>query len=149
MATFFVNGVLPVEVLAGGAYQFLQVVAGTAFIVEGESADPKVGIQMSGETKLFNKLVGPITALNANPSGYCVIRTTDPTQIETADGATAGTPGVWTLTPKLAPLRFPELAAIPVIATPLTTWTAGQFMVMGDGTSAYWDGTAWQQGIAS
>jgi hypothetical protein len=33
-------------------------------------------------------------------------------------------------------------------ATPATAWASGKYVVLGDGTNAYWDGTAWVAGIA-
>jgi len=33
-------------------------------------------------------------------------------------------------------------------ASPTTTWTAGQYVVLGDSTQAHWNGTAWQVGQA-
>src|SRR4030095_12200100 len=49
---------------------------------------------------------------------------------ETATGATAGNPGTWTPTGAIAP---PNLAGMgPVVASPLTAWTANEHMVLGD-----------------
>lgn len=67
-----------------------------------------------------------------------------------ATGATSGSPGTWTPA-QSAPLgSFAALtaAAPPVVASPTTAWTTGQFVQLGDGTDAYWDGTAWQIGVA-
>jgi hypothetical protein len=42
----------------------------------------------------------------------------------------------------------PSLPMTGVTASPATTWTAGQHVVLGDGTRAYWNGTAWTAGVA-
>ncbi len=144
MATFRVNGVLPVEVVAAAASEFLQVVSGKALLVEG--ADPTIGFLSQGETHFFDALTGPITALNASPSGYCTIRTSAGTQIAVADGADVGTPGAWTTAPEQAPLTFGDVTG--VTASPTTIWQTGEFMVLGNGEPVYWDGTAWAEGIA-
>jgi hypothetical protein len=68
-------------------------------------------------------------------------------------GVTAGMPGMFV--PKNADLPA-DLAALTAdaavgatgTAKPSTAWTAGQYIVLGDGSSAYWDGTAWASGSA-
>jgi hypothetical protein len=64
-----------------------------------------------------------------------------------ATGATAGAPGTW----------IPANADVPdsltatkagVTAIPATAWTTGQYMLLGDGTYAHWDGTTWAAGKA-
>ena len=84
MATFFVNGQDPVEVVPAAGIMFLQVVSGKAFLVEG--ADPTIGFLSQGETHYFNALTAAVTAINASPSGYSTIRTSDATQVATATG---------------------------------------------------------------
>jgi hypothetical protein len=39
-------------------------------------------------------------------------------------------------------------AATGFTATPATAWTAGQYVTLGDGSQAHWDGTAWVAGPA-
>lgn len=62
-----------------------------------------------------------------------------------ATGAGPGT-GNGTFTPANAtpPANLAALAT--VTASPATNWTAGQFIQLGDGTRAYWNGTAWVVG---
>lgn len=64
-----------------------------------------------------------------------------------ATGAGPGT-GNGTFTPAGAtPPR--NLAALSgVTASPATAWTTGQRIVLADGTTAYWNGTAWVAGVA-
>lgn len=52
-----------------------------------------------------------------------------------ATAATAGTPGSFT---GRAPLNLAALRNLDVLPSPVTTWTTGQRVVLGDGTSAYW-----------
>lgn len=65
-----------------------------------------------------------------------------------ATGATSGTPGTWTPAPPASsvPLNLGMMA--PVIASPLTAWAPGEYMLMGDNTRCYWNATAWVQGVA-
>jgi hypothetical protein len=62
-----------------------------------------------------------------------------------ATGAGPGT-GNGTFTPANAtpPANFAALST--VTASPATNWTAGQFIQLGDGSKAYWNGTAWVVG---
>ena len=66
----------------------------------------------------------------------------------TPTGATAGTPGSFT----------PDGSAIPADLTALqslgslgqtTAWTTGEYVNLGDGSKAYWNGTAWASGTAA
>jgi hypothetical protein len=61
-------------------------------------------------------------------------------------GATAGEPGVFTPAGALTPQHFADLSGI--TASPATAWTAGEFVLLGDGSHAYWNSTAWTVGIA-
>jgi hypothetical protein len=63
-----------------------------------------------------------------------------------ATGATAGTPGTWTPAGSVAPPNLAGMGA--VTATPLTAWTTGQYMVLGDVSNCYWNATAWVVGAA-
>lgn len=66
----------------------------------------------------------------------------------TATGATAGSPGSFTPAATTAPFNLEELRA-EVVADPLTAWTTGQHVVLGDGSHAYWDGDSWEAGDAA
>jgi hypothetical protein len=63
-----------------------------------------------------------------------------------ATGATAGAPGTWT--PPLAepPDVFTSMDTI--TASPATAWTTGQYVTLGDGSEANWQGAAWASGRA-
>jgi len=63
-----------------------------------------------------------------------------------ATGATAGTPGTYTPDGSYGPADL--ASATSVTASPTTAWTAGQYIVLEDGSDAYWDGTAWVAGKA-
>ncbi|QAX95467.1 major tail protein [Streptomyces phage BartholomewSD] len=64
-----------------------------------------------------------------------------------ATGATAGTPGSFTPAGSTAPYDLVDLDL--VTADPATAWTTGQYVVLGDGSNAYWNGTDWVTGIAA
>jgi hypothetical protein len=63
-----------------------------------------------------------------------------------ATGADAGIPGTYTPTDSYAPEHIDGLST--VTANPLTAWTTGQYIVLGDGTHAYWDSSDWVAGEA-
>jgi len=64
--------------------------------------------------------------------------------LETATGVDSA--GVWTPEGSEAPLTLADMTG--VVASPTTAWVDGQHVVLGDGSSAYWDGTAWVAGVA-
>lgn len=70
-----------------------------------------------------------------------------PAAVIAATGATAGTPGAFTPSGATSPQTLSDLAS--VTASPTTAWTSGQRVVLGNGTSAYWNGTAWVAGTAA
>lgn len=63
-----------------------------------------------------------------------------------ATGATSGAPGAFTPPGSFRPDALADMAGI--VASPLTAWTAGQFVMMQSGDSAYWDGDSWNAGVA-
>lgn len=71
----------------------------------------------------------------------------DPDQPD-ATGATAGTPGTFTPAGGVRPVDLAALQASAVVATPATAWTAGQYVILGDGSFAHWDGDSWESGKA-
>jgi len=68
-----------------------------------------------------------------------------------ATGAIAGTPGTYEPEGADLPINLAALQAAITAAnvSPSSAWTAGQYVELDDGTTAYWDGSAWQAGIAS
>ena len=65
-----------------------------------------------------------------------------------ATGVTAGTPATWTPADSYPPDTLTELDASSIVADPLTAWTSGQYLVLGDDSEAHWDGSAWVAGRA-
>jgi hypothetical protein len=63
-----------------------------------------------------------------------------------ATGATAGTPGSPTPANSYAPASFATIGSL--TASPTTAWTSGQHIVLRDGSTAHWSGTAWVAGTA-
>lgn len=60
---------------------------------------------------------------------------------------TAGAPGAYPLN-AYPPANLVAARTGPFVASPATAWTVGQYIVLGDGTEAYWDGTSWEPGRA-
>lgn len=69
----------------------------------------------------------------------------EPPEPPAATGATAGTPGTFTPAGSTPPANLAALEGV-VAPTPATAWTAGQFVVLGDGSYAHWDGDSWESG---
>ncbi|MCM8548824.1 hypothetical protein [Streptomyces sp. STCH 565 A] len=63
-----------------------------------------------------------------------------------ATGATAGTPGAFTPAGSTAPFDIADLDT--VTASPSTAWSTGQYVVLGDGSHAFWDGDSFEAGEA-
>ncbi|MFI5840547.1 hypothetical protein ACIA8K_12645 [Catenuloplanes sp. NPDC051500] len=64
-----------------------------------------------------------------------------------ASGATAGAPGTFTPSGSATPANLAAMADVD--ASPTTAWTSGQYVILGDASNAYWNGTAWAAGIKS
>ncbi|QPB09844.1 major tail protein [Streptomyces phage Sentinel] len=65
-----------------------------------------------------------------------------------ATGASAGTPGTFSPEGSVVPANLGAMAS--VIPTPsAAAWTTGQHVILGDGSKAYWNGTAWVSGQAA
>lgn len=67
-----------------------------------------------------------------------------------ATGATQGSPATLAPVDSYPPANFTELSSgdHSLTATPTTAWTSGSYVVLGDGSHAYWTGTAWAAGEA-
>lgn len=80
----------------------------------------------------------------APPSPGCVALPSGPA----ATGATAGNPGAFTPANAYPPEDFADLTngAPTVVASPATSWTTGQHVVLSDGSKAHWNGTVWTAG---
>lgn len=65
-----------------------------------------------------------------------------------ATGATMVSGAAATLTPanSYPPANLAAAIAGPFVASPTTAWTAGSYVLLGDGTHAHWTGTAWAAG---
>lgn len=64
----------------------------------------------------------------------------------TATGAVAGTPGSFTPSGATVPANLAALSG--VVASPTSAWTTGQRVVLGDTSTAHWDGDSWESGLA-
>lgn len=65
-----------------------------------------------------------------------------------ATGATAGSPGTATPANSYFPETLAALQASSITASPATAWTTGQYITLGDGSTAHWTGSAWAAGAA-
>jgi hypothetical protein len=72
----------------------------------------------------------------------------DITPIPTATGATAGIPGTFTPSGSMTPANNAAMTAGPVVASPATAWTTGQYVATADGVHQHWNATAWITGNA-
>lgn len=63
-----------------------------------------------------------------------------------ATTAVAGIPATTTPTNSYAPANLAGTTGL--TASPTTAWTAGQYLLLRDGTKAHWTGTAWAAGPA-
>jgi hypothetical protein len=64
-----------------------------------------------------------------------------------ATSATAGTPGSYLPANSYAPADITDAAGL--TADPTTDWTTGQYVVLRDGSSMNWNGTAWVAGVSA
>lgn len=100
-------------------------------------------------------LASPITATQPSVVRRTTIAPPEATEglipLDDPDGdaattATAGVPGTWDGT---RPYDFADLEASSITASPATAWTTGQYVILGDGSEASWDGTDWTAGAAA
>lgn len=98
---------------------------------------------------------GPLlTALDANDHLHVQYTTVAPPDPDcdclasgpAATGATAGSPATLTPVDSYPPETFADIGAL--TATPSSAWTTGQYVLLGDGSKAYWNGTSWVAGVA-
>lgn len=61
-----------------------------------------------------------------------------------ATTATAGIPATLTPSNSYPPENFASITGL--TASPLSAWTTGQYVRLGDGSQAHWNGTAWVTG---
>ena len=84
---------------------------------------------------------------NALDLAYVYVEENTPPPPVTATGVTPGAPGTWTPADAEVPADLAALNALGALGQ-TTAWADGTFMTLGDGSSAYWDGTAWVAGTA-
>jgi hypothetical protein len=140
----------------GGTQQKKNVsqITATASLTGGTTPN----ITMATSTSGVSPTPGPLlTSLDANdhlhvqyttvapPTPGCACSASGPA----ATGATAGIPATITPADSYPPETFAILTSTqPLTASPATAWTTGQYVVLGDGSKAYWNGTAWVVGTA-
>lgn len=65
-----------------------------------------------------------------------------------ATGVIPGTPGTFQPLGCDTPADLAELQGLGALGE-TTAWTTGQYVVLGDSSNAYWNGTAWVAGISA
>ena len=65
-----------------------------------------------------------------------------------ATGATAGIPGSLDPATAVVPYSLADLQAMGALGE-VGAWTTGQYVTLGDKSTAYWNGSAWVAGIAA
>jgi hypothetical protein len=76
-----------------------------------------------------------------------------PTSVDAITGVIAGSPGSFTPGTASIPGTLAALKAHGNVgdtggAKPGGAWTSGQYVTLGDGSKAHWDGSAWSVGMA-
>jgi hypothetical protein len=93
-----------------------------------------------------------VTALPGADGRSASICGVDAGAVNSASGATAGTPGTWTPGGSTPPASVAALqAGTPnaITASPATSWTTGQYVQTGTAGApgeAHWDGDSWEAG---
>jgi hypothetical protein len=67
-------------------------------------------------------------------------------QVAATGASGVASPGKFTPPGAMAPANLAGLSG--VTASPATAWTTGQYVTLGDGSTAHWNSTAWVAGIA-
>lgn len=88
-----------------------------------------------------------VTTIQPPESTIGLVPLDDPDQ-SSATGVTAGAPGSFTPAGSVRPYDLTELRASSITASPLTAWTTGQHVILGDGSFAYWDSNSYEPGKA-
>ncbi|MCL1900581.1 MAG: hypothetical protein FWG11_08755 [Promicromonosporaceae bacterium] len=85
----------------------------------------------------------------APPEGRCGCVPLDNPSWPITETGVAGAPGNWG-TASRRPDTLADLLAAdpPIAASPTSAWPSGSWIVLGDGTEVYWDGTTWAEGVA-
>jgi hypothetical protein len=117
---------------------------GPYLVTRDDAGDPSVLIDALTKFKherRFRTTVAP----PAITDGFVPL---DDPEDDPAEAATAGSPGTWD---GVRPFDFATLDGSAITATPSTAWTTGQYVVLGDGSFANWDGMTneWVAGKAT
>ena len=86
-----------------------------------------------------------LTALDVSGSPGTFVKIVEAPPVP-ATGATAGIPGTFTPSGAVVPADIAALDTI--VANPVTVWTVGQYVALGDASHAYWDSNSWEVGEA-
>ena len=119
--------------------------AGPYLVTRDENGDPSVLIDALTRAKHVRQFV--TTVPPPEPTGGLV--PLDDPELSDATTATAGSPGTWD---GVRPYEFATLDVTDAYdASPTSAWTVGQYVILGDGSYANWDGNTntWVAGKAT
>jgi hypothetical protein len=147
---FIAGGVLGDFTIENGAVTFQLTNAATKNGNSWGVGPYNVNPGVAGAASPLATAMGPKDVLHvqyttiAPPTPGCVALPSGPD----ATGATAGTPGTFTPANSYPPEDFIDLTdGDPVVvASPASSWTTGQHVVLSNGSLAHWNGTAWTAG---
>lgn len=123
----------------------------TSSLTGGTTPAVAVTTPTAGTAGTPSKLLTPLDANDHLHVQYTTVAPPEPgcdclASGPAATGATAGAPATLTPADSYPPETFAGISAL--TASPATAWTSGQYVVLGDGSKAYWNGTAWVVGTA-
>lgn len=141
----------------GSAYQKQNVsqITATASLTGGTSPGVTMATTTSGVGATAGKLLTPLDANDhlhvqytniAPPTASTVCAASGPAA--TGANRTLSNPATLTPADSYPPENIAALLATPLTATPATAWVTGSYVVLGDGSKAYWNGTLWVAGVA-
>jgi hypothetical protein len=114
------------------------------------------GVGPFNVTRNAGGVAGPLnTAIPSTRHLHMELVTVDPPEAQEnsfalgvpATSAVAGTPGTYLPANSYAPASLATIGSL--TASPTTDWTVGQHVVLRDGSSANWNGTAWVAGVSA
>lgn len=131
---------------------FMKVLDGTVklglYFQKGRVIGRDDSVFKPDEAALLNVEFGLLAEAGADPYNLVFDAATFPSG-NVATGATevVGAVGTWSPAGASAPANLAGMSS--VVATPLTAWSTGSHMLLGDNSHAHWNGTAWAVGDAA
>lgn len=117
------------------------------YYAKGRISEREETVFKKDEAALLGVTFAIVGDMDLEPYNLIFDSATFPSGVD-ATGATAGTPGTFTPAGSAAPANLTALQGSSIVANPLTAWTTGQHVVLGDSSKAYWDSDTWESGQA-